>query len=243
MPFSRDSYTESTRLLYQEDHAHKSIRRFADPLAEAHDEEHLAKFEDLVEAAVDLDRLPDEYIINPGYSAPLQSLAESKAAVESRIDALAQEAANDLKLVLDKTIKLEWHRANNVRTRCLRITQKEERAVRSKLQARYSVIETRKDGTKFTNTKLRKAAEELQAAARQYDELQADLVAQVMGVAATFVEVWERVAALLAELDALLGFAELAVGAPGEYVRPRMLAPEGGELRLVGMVPCFCVDA
>jgi DNA mismatch repair protein MSH2 len=38
--------------------------------------------------------------------------------------------------VLDKTIKLEWHKAANTRTRCLRITQKEEKAVRSRLQAK-----------------------------------------------------------------------------------------------------------
>ena len=30
----------------------------------------------------------------------------------------------DLGLILDKTIKLEWHRTNNMRTRCMRITQK-----------------------------------------------------------------------------------------------------------------------
>ena len=30
----------------------------------------------------------------------------------------------DLGLILDKTVKLEWHRTNNMRTRCLRITQK-----------------------------------------------------------------------------------------------------------------------
>lgn len=30
----------------------------------------------------------------------------------------------DLGLILDKTMKLEWHRTNNTRTRCLRITQK-----------------------------------------------------------------------------------------------------------------------
>lgn len=30
----------------------------------------------------------------------------------------------DLGLILDKTVKLEWHRTNNTRTRCLRITQK-----------------------------------------------------------------------------------------------------------------------
>ncbi len=108
--------------------------------------------------------------------------------------------------------------------------------VRSKLQARYQVIETRKDGTKFTNTKLRKAAEELQAIVRQYDELQADLVTQVVTVAATFVEVWERVAGILAELDALLGFAQVASTAPGVYVRPHMLPPDGNCIVLRGML-------
>ncbi len=33
-------------------------------------------------------------------------------------------SSGDLGLVLDKTVKLEWHRTNNTRTRCLRITQK-----------------------------------------------------------------------------------------------------------------------
>ena len=38
--------------------------------------------------------------------------------------------------MLDKTVKLEWHKAANARTRCLRITQKEEKAVRGRLQAK-----------------------------------------------------------------------------------------------------------
>ena len=56
---------------------------------------------------------------------------------------------------------------------------------------------------------------------------------QVVGVAHTFVEVWQAVAALLAELDVLLGFAELSVSAPTPYVRPQMLPTDGGELFLV----------
>lgn len=52
---------------------------------------------------------------------------------------------------------------------------------------------------------------------------------QVVGVAHTFVEVWETVAGMLTELDVLLGFAELAVCAPTPYVRPTMLGPESGE--------------
>lgn len=47
---------------------------------------------------------------------------------------------------------------------------------------RYDVIETRKDGTKFTNKALRRAAERLNATSGQYLELQAELVAQVRRV-------------------------------------------------------------
>ena len=56
---------------------------------------------------------------------------------------------------------------------------------------------------------------------------------QVVGVAHTFVEVWQAVASLLAEMDVLLGFAELSVSAPTPYVRPEMLPADGNELSLV----------
>ncbi|GLC60185.1 hypothetical protein PLESTB_001582900 [Pleodorina starrii] len=213
-------------------HAADLVDRYAEPLAQHHDSEHLQRFEELLEAALDLDRLPEEYLISPTYDPRLGSLAEAKQEVEEEIADLAQSAADDLGLTLDKTIKLEWHRAANTRTRCLRITQKEEKNVRGKLQSKYVVIETRKDGTKFTNRGLRDAAERLNAAAGQYLVLQGELVEQVVSVAHTFVEVWEAVAALLAELDVLLAFAEAAVVAPVPYVRPEMLGPDEGILEL-----------
>lgn len=45
------------------------LRRFADPLDEAHAPERLGKFEELLEAAVDMARVPDEYVISPTYDA------------------------------------------------------------------------------------------------------------------------------------------------------------------------------
>lgn len=39
------------------------VYRYAKPLEDAHDAEHLQLFEELLEAAVDLDRIPDEYLI------------------------------------------------------------------------------------------------------------------------------------------------------------------------------------
>ena len=49
-----------------------ACNRYVDGLAEAHDAEHLTKFEELLEAAIDLDRVPDEYLICASYDAGLK---------------------------------------------------------------------------------------------------------------------------------------------------------------------------
>ena len=53
-------------------------------------------------------------------------------------------------------------------------------------------------------------------------------------MAATFAEVWEAVGSLIAEVDTLAAFAELAVSAPLPYVRPDMLPPDAGDITLLG---------
>lgn len=60
------------------------------------------------------------------------------------------------------------------------IVQTEEKKVRQKLQSmKYTMLETRKDGTKFTNKVLKEAASELQAISRDYDSKQQQLVDEV----------------------------------------------------------------
>ena len=56
-------------------------------------------------------------------------------------------------------------------------------------------------------------------------------------MAATFAEVWEGVASMVAEMDLLAGFAELAMCAPLPYVRPTMLPADAAELKLTA---CRC---
>ena len=205
---------------------------FADPLAAAHDAEHLSKFEDLIEAALDLDKVPDEYLISSTYDEQLEEIEGEKRTTEEEIERLAENAAQDLGLVLGKSVKLEWHKTTNQRIRCLRITAKEERTVRKKLQSKYLELETRKDGVKFTNRRMKAVAERLQRLSGDYEKRQATLVQQVVAVAATFSEVWEQVSQLLAQLDVLSSFAEAAAMAPRPYVRPSMLPPSEGRLVL-----------
>ena len=49
-----------------------SYCRYANKLAEYHNDDHLVKFEELLEAAVDLDKIPDEYLICASYDSGLQ---------------------------------------------------------------------------------------------------------------------------------------------------------------------------
>ncbi|GFH06639.1 DNA mismatch repair protein MSH2, partial [Haematococcus lacustris] len=152
------------------------------------------------------------------------ALAATKAVAETAISRLAADTAADLGLALDKQLKLEWHKVANTSTRCMRITQKDEKTVRSKLQAKYKLLGTTKDGCRFTSKALELQALRLQEASAAYEAVQRELVEQVVAVAHTFVEVWERVSALLAELDVLAGFADLAAHAPTPYTRPCMKA-------------------
>lgn len=48
-------------------------------------------------------------------------------------------------------------------------------------------------------------------------------------MAATFCQVWEQVRSVLAELDVLVAFADVAVTAPRPYVRPSLLPADGAE--------------
>ena len=57
-------------------------------------------------------------------------------------------------------------------------TQTEEKKVRKKL-SRYLMLETRKDGTKFTSKGHKEAAEPLQGISRSYDQRQHALVEKV----------------------------------------------------------------
>ena len=61
-----------------------------------------------------------------------------------------------------------------------------------------------------------------------------DLVQQVVDIAATYAEVWDQAAQLVAKLDALAGFADLAAESPTLYVRPTMLPATEWKVVLLG---------
>lgn len=170
-------------------------------------------------------------MISAGYDSSLLTLKDERDGVEEQIRKVHQQAANDLDLPVDKSLKLD---KGTQFGHVFRITKKEEPKVRKKLNTQYIVLETRKDGVKFTNAKLKRLGEQYMKLVEAYNSTQRELVSRVVQTAATFTEVFEVLASLLSELDVLLSFADLAICCPTPYVRPDITPSEDGDIILEG---------
>ncbi|KAJ7956581.1 putative DNA mismatch repair protein MSH2 [Quillaja saponaria] len=206
--------------------------KYLDPLESWTDDDHLNKFIALVETSVDLDQLENgEYMISPSYDPALSALKEEQESLERQIHNLHKQTANDLDLPLDKALKLD---KGTQFGHVFRITKKEEPKIRKKLTTQFIVLETRKDGVKFTNTKLKRLGDQYQKILEEYKNCQKELVNRVVQTAATFSEIFDSLAGLLSELDVLLSFADLASSCPTPYTRPEITPSDKGDLILEG---------
>ncbi|KAE9601864.1 hypothetical protein Lal_00040814 [Lupinus albus] len=207
-------------------------KRYLEPLELWTDDDHLNKFIGLVEVSVDLDQLENrEYMISSGYDPRLSKLKEQQELIESQIHDLHRQTADGLDLPIDKALKLD---KGTQFGHVFRITKKEEPKIRKKLSTQFIVLETRKDGVKFTNTKLKKLGDQYQRIVEEYKNCQKELVNKVVQTAATFSEVFDSLAELIAELDVLLSFANLASSCPTPYTRPYITSSDEGDIILEG---------
>ncbi|CAN0916100.1 DNA mismatch repair protein MSH2 [Linum grandiflorum] len=160
--------------------------RYLQLLEQWMDDDHLNKFVSLVETAVDLDQLDNgEYMISPSYDSGLCILKEERESLENKIHDLHKQTAKDLDLPVDKGLKLD---KGTQFGHVFRITKKEEPKIRKKLTSQFIVLETRKDGVKFTNTKLKKLGDQYQKVVEDYKNCQKELVNRVVLTTKTFSE-------------------------------------------------------
>ncbi|KAG0466932.1 hypothetical protein HPP92_018512 [Vanilla planifolia] len=194
-------------------------RKYVVPLQSWLHMDKLNMFIDLVDNAVDVNSVESgEYMISPAYDEALASLKNEIDAIDEQICNLHKQTANDLDLSADKSLKLE---KGTQFGHVFRITKKEEQ-------------KTRKDGVKFTSTKLKKLGDQYQKILNEYTSRQKHLVIRVVDTAATFSMFFEDSAELLSELDVLLCFADLTVSCPIPYVRPAITRSDEGDIILEG---------
>lgn len=197
--------------------------RFVTPLLKLLEE--AANFEALVETTIDLDQVGNhEFLISPNVDAGLAALREKKDSVLANIADVHARVEGELRTKPDQ-LKLE--RKDNLGY-FFRLTRRDEKLIRAK--PTYVVLETRKDGVRFTCRALRKLSDEYKDLTTEYDSLQSELRTKTLEIASTYAPVFEDLSALLADLDVLAAFATVAAEAPQDYCRPVLGAPASGFL-------------
>ncbi|KAL2130584.1 hypothetical protein VTI74DRAFT_6211 [Chaetomium olivicolor] len=215
---------------------------YRDPLDEAYTNklrelsDSLAKLQEMVETTVDLDALDNhEFIIKPEFDDSLRIIRKKLDRLRTDMDREFADAASDLGQERDKKIFLENHKVHGW---CMRLTRTEAGCIRNK--SRYLECSTQKNGVYFTTKTLQGYRREFDQLSQTYNRTQSGLVNEVVGVAASYTPVLERLAAVLAHLDVIVSFAHCSVHAPISYVRPKIHPRgEGQTILMEARHPCM----
>eukprot|EP00300_Choanocystis_sp_HF-7_P000074 c10063_g1_i3.p1 GENE.c10063_g1_i3~~c10063_g1_i3.p1 ORF type:complete len:947 (-),score=257.56 c10063_g1_i3:2-2797(-) len=187
-----------------------------------------AKYEALIEQTLDLEELENhKYLVNPRFNDELRQLKEDKDGVYRKMTQQVSKIARDLDLEESK-VHFEENKTHGY---VVRITRKDEKALRSKPQ--YTSLATNKDGVRFTSAQLSQLAKSLNQINEQYEAVQHSIVEEVLRIAASYGGALEDLSGVVADLDAICALAHAAVAAPIPFVRPLVTKPENPTERAI----------
>ena len=196
----------------------------------------LEKLQEMVETTVDIEALDHhEYKIKPEFDESLRILDRKLAKINKEMKEELHKVSDDLDQEIDKKLFLENHRVHG---HVFRLTRTESSAIRNKKQ--YTEAATQKNGVYFTTSAMLNMRREHQQLTENYNRTQSGLVSEVVGVAASYCPIFEKLAGVLAHLDVIISFAHVSVHAPSGYVRPKMHPRgEGNTILKEARHPCM----
>ncbi|XP_065649917.1 DNA mismatch repair protein Msh2 isoform X2 [Hydra vulgaris] len=198
-----------------------------------------SKYIELIETTVDLEDVENhEYMIKAEFDSALQDCKTTMNEIADQLNDSLDDAARVLGLDAGKTIKLE---SNSQIGHFFRVTLKEEKVLRS--CKKFTTIETRKDGVRFTNSTLSELSNAYRTQKASYNELQTQLANEVIKIASGYADPMNVLSDLVAHLDVLLSFSLVASQAPIPFVRPKVYPLGSDKIILSGSRhPCLEVQ-
>uniref|UniRef100_A0A914WX10 DNA mismatch repair proteins mutS family domain-containing protein n=1 Tax=Plectus sambesii TaxID=2011161 RepID=A0A914WX10_9BILA len=183
----------------------------------------------LVETAVDLKHLDQtgEFRVKPDIDPNLLRVSEEMDEIVDQMRSIVNSLCSSLQLDSEKGIKLEISPQHGYH---MRVTRKEEKSLRNNKKLR--VLDTKNSGVLFTTDKLQSLNDDYQKLKNEYDAVQKDLIQEVLKTAAGYVDALKSLTEVLASLDVLVSFAQVAAFAPKPLVRPQILEKGSGILHL-----------
>ncbi|KAJ8331868.1 MSH2 protein [Batrachochytrium dendrobatidis] len=190
--------------------------------------ESLCKLQELVETTIDLAAVENhQYLIKPDFHRELLETRSSMDNVLNTIQSEAEQVAIDLGIEFEKRLKFEKNSQYGYHLRLSRIDANRIRGNRD-----YIELSTQKAGVLFTTVNLRTLSNNFAELTKAYELLQQNLSKDVISITGSYFPVLELLNQLVAHIDVLVSFADVAISAPMQYVRPNILLSGQGDIIL-----------
>lgn len=180
-------------------------------------------FEQLVEQVLDLAALP-EFRVNPSFSAELTDLSKLICQLEADADKVETHVARQF-----PEMRLERSSQHGFVLR----SPKVEQEVNYKQSRELIILSILKNGVYVTTKPLQAIADAHSSLQEEYSNLSAEIVSKAVDTACSYLNIMESISLLIAELDVLAAWANVAACSTKGYVRPRLLAMGSGVIDLV----------
>ncbi len=210
----------------------------------------------LIEAVIDLDRAPREFLVQTEYKNELSDIAQELNDVQAQIQAHHEEMnqlwCNVSNTTNDSAVRLETIQSssnNNSHStddgdqnhgngdsgtsisgyQFRLINTNDSKILQTELKNQVTVHKILKNGVYFTTKTLRQLSQQINDLHTEYDKYQKQVVQDAIQVAATYAAVLHRAADDISHLDVLVALAQTAAySTTGPYCRPILTDSDDG---------------
>jgi hypothetical protein len=189
--------------------------------------EELQRSVGLVEAVLDLDQAPREYLVRASYKEELIDIQIELDQLDADLEECHKEMnetwAQAAGTTTTNAVRLERCGGDNDMDWQFRLADtNDSKILQNQLGSTIKVHKMLKNGVYFSTKALRQLASKKQDLFAEYDRHQRQVVMDAMKVAATYGPVLERASELVATLDVVTALAHVAAYSPHGYCRPTM---------------------